>query len=114
MDEVRSCSLFLDMPRKDVKNYSVVRGIARMLDSISQGVSRMGLSRLCASQLDPCDTDIRFGGLEGEVHRALAAKRGQLTHGGAFYIPSEVLYQRDMQVAVGSGGAFSCRRRCGR
>lgn len=106
MDEVRTCALFLDMPRKDLKQYSIVRGIASMLDSISQGMSRMGLSRLGASQLDSCDTGIRFGGLEGEVHRALAAKLGPLVHGGAFYVPSDVLYQRDMQVAVGSAGGF--------
>jgi HK97 family phage major capsid protein len=114
-DEVRSCSLFLDLPRKDVQRYSITRGIARMVETITRGMSQFGARDLYrapqgAGAHVPMafsrDLSPGFDGLEGECHRAIEKTRGPMLHQAAFYVPSDVLYKRDLTVASGSGGGF--------
>lgn len=114
-DERSLCTSFLDMPRKDLSQYSLLRAIRNSYDSISRSASNLGALR--ANQSGGNTTGGHhalnerlgeasgFGGIEGEAHRALAEKLGPLMHGGQFYVPADFLY-RDLQVAVGSGGGF--------
>jgi HK97 family phage major capsid protein len=113
--EAAHCAAFLDLSPKDLKNYSMTKGIARMVESITRGVSNFGARDLHrvpegAGAHVPLafrqDAAPGFDGLEGECSRAIAQKLGPLLNQGAFYVPSDVLYKRDLTVATGSAGGF--------
>jgi HK97 family phage major capsid protein len=86
---------FLDLPRRDLEKYSLLRAITGKRDSIMRG----------ACQLGSFGSDTRWTGIEAEADRAIAAKLGPLMHGGQFYVPAEYFY-RDLNVAVGTAGGF--------
>ena len=113
--EAATCAAFLDLPPRDLKQYSLVRGIAAMLNTITRGVSSYGARHANRvpdnagahlSLPDQPEPSGAFDGLEGECSRTIAQKLGPLVHQGAFYVPSDVLYKRDLQVAGGSSGGF--------
>jgi len=117
-DEASQCETFLDLSPKDLKRYSLFRGIVARHDSITRGASNLGALRanrstgnaLGAHQaLDERFQEVPgFGGLEGECHRALEKKLGPLSHGGQFYTPADYIYRavRDLNVAQAAGGGF--------
>ena len=90
-DEAATCAGFLDLSSRDLKKYSFLRAINAKLNSILNIAS----GRAAAAE-----------GFEQECHNALATKLGRPQHQGAIMIPSDVLYQRDGNVAVGSAGGF--------
>lgn len=114
-DEAGLCAAYLNLPKRDLKQYSLLRAIRNMYDSITRGASTLGALRANQSggtapgghaALNARLEDASgFGGVEGECHRALSAKLGPLMHGGQFYVPTDYLY-RDLQAASGSGGGF--------
>jgi HK97 family phage major capsid protein len=91
-EEPQSCGGFLDLPKRDVEKYSLLRAIDAKLSSIRSVAGRMG-------------GGIPFGGLEGESDETLQTRLGRHVHGGRIYVPAEILY-RDLTVASASGGGF--------
>lgn len=72
------------MTPANVGNYSILRAVRAMAESVV---------RRQACQL---------GGLEGEVHRTLEARFGELRYATAFYVPLEVLH-RDLTAGLNAG-----------
>lgn len=78
---------FMDLPRRELERYSLVRGIYRKFKSI---VGSAG----------------DFEGVEAECDAELQKRLGPLPNRGAFYVPEDPLHKRDVQVAGGSSGGF--------
>jgi HK97 family phage major capsid protein len=90
-EEQKSCLGFLDLSRKEIHKYSILRAIVAKYESIMRLAGQLGGPGFC--------------GLEHECHEALAAKLGQPEHQGRIYIPSDILY-RDLSVGSAGGGGY--------
>lgn len=74
-----------ELTAAEVREYSIVRAIGEIADMIRAG------------------RPWRLSGIEGEAHRALVEKHGELATASAFYVPLAV-QRRDLNAATGGAG----------
>lgn len=72
---------------REIREYSVFRAIGELSEMVRSG------------------RPWPFAGIEGEAHRALAKKHGELANAVSFYIPPEIQY-RDLSAAAASAGGY--------
>ena len=76
---------FIGLSSTEVREYSVLRAINQMAEMVRQG------------------KPWHFSGIEGEAHRELAKKHGELANAVSFYVPPEIQC-RDLNVANATSG----------
>lgn len=91
-DEAKRSAGFLDMPRRDLERYSILRAARQKLASIMAGAGGLGSTT--------------FSGVEAECHLELVERFGEPEHQGTILVPADVLYRRDLQAATAGAGGY--------